>query len=139
MVYGGAGYFDHANDEVVAMAMIETREGLENLEEIVATEGIDGIYVGPNDLCLALDVAPRAESSEAIVQEAIARIVQVCKKAGKSVGVFCSTGDAAAKRAEEGFNFVTPGNDANLLAKAARSEVANARRQRLTEKSTSGY
>lgn len=127
LLYGGADYFAHANDEVIAMAMIETQAGLDNLEEIVATDGIDGIYVGPNDLCLALGVAPVAESAEAVVAEAITRIVKCCRDAGKGVGVFCSSGEAAAMRAGQGFNFITPGNDANLLAKAARTEVAAAR------------
>lgn len=139
LVYGGADYFDHANDEIIAMAMIETREGLDNLEAIVATDGIDGIYVGPNDLCLALGVEPRAESTEPVVQDAIARIVACCREAGKGVGVFCSSGEAAALRTEQGFNFVTPGNDANLLAKAARTEVAAARRNSVTGTSGSGY
>lgn len=140
VLYGGADYFAHANEEMVTMAMIETREGLDNLEAIVATEGLDGIYIGPNDLCLALGVQPNAESSEKVVQDAIARIVACCKNAGKAIGIFCSSGEAAAMRAAQGFNFVTPSNDANLLAKAARTEVAAARGQsNTTGKGGSGY
>ena len=127
LLYGGPDYFGHADDEVVALAMIETVEGLENLDEIVATDGLDGVYVGPNDLCLALGVAPSAESDEPAVRDAISRIVGACRDAGKAVGVFCSSGAAAAMRVEQGFNFVTPGNDANLLGKAVRAEVSAAR------------
>jgi 4-hydroxy-2-oxoheptanedioate aldolase len=127
LLYGGPDYFAHANDEIVALAMIETVEGLENLDAIVATEGLDGIYVGPNDLCLALGVAPSAESEEPAVRDAIRRIVDTCRDAGKAVGVFCSSGAAAAMRVEQGFNFVTPGNDANVLARAMRTEVSDAR------------
>lgn len=140
LLYGGADYFDAANAEVVTMAMIETREGLENLEAIVAVEGLDGIYVGPNDLCLALGVAPRAESQEPVVAEAITRIVAACRAAGKALGIFCSDGAAAAARIEQGFTFVTPGNDANLLGKAARTEIAAARGARPNgTRSGSGY
>ena len=122
-LYGGTDYFPQANDEIIALAMIETVEGLENLDAIVATPGLDGIYVGPNDLCLALGVPPRAESDEQTVKDAIARIVESCRAAGKAAGIFCSSGDGAALRAEQGFNFVTPGNDALLLGRAARQEV----------------
>jgi 4-hydroxy-2-oxoheptanedioate aldolase len=140
ITYGGANYFTHANDEMIAMAMIETVDGLSNLEAIVATEGLDGIYVGPNDLCLALGVAPQAESEAQVVKDAIARIVDVCRAAGKGVGVFCSSGEAAAMRAEEGFNFITPGNDANLLGKVAREQVALARgKSAQAGKKDSGY
>jgi 4-hydroxy-2-oxoheptanedioate aldolase len=130
LLYGGADYFRHADDEIVALAMIETLEGLENVDTIVATEGLDGIYVGPNDLCLALGVAPSAESEEPPVKDAIRRIVDVCRGAGKAVGVFCSSGAAAAMRSEQGFNFVTPGNDASLLGKAMMAEVSAARGKR---------
>lgn len=128
LLYGGPDYFAHANDEIVALAMIETRQGLDNLDAIVATEGIDGIYVGPNDLCLALGVAPRAESDDPKVADAIRRIVESCRSAGKAAGIFCSSGEGAAMRAAQGFNFVTPGNDAVLLAKTMRAEVEIARR-----------
>lgn len=126
-LYGGPDYFSHADAEVVALAMIETVEGLENLDAILEAPGLDGIYVGPNDLCLALGVAPQAESQEPVVQDAIARIVDRCRTMGKAAGIFCSSGEGAAMRAEQGFNFVTPGNDALLLGRAARNEVMIAR------------
>lgn len=139
LLYGGPDYFAKANDEIVALAMIETAEGLENLEAIVATKGLDGIYVGPNDLCLALGVAPNAESEEPVVADAVERIVGACRKAGKVAGIFCSSGVAAARRTEQGFSLVTPGNDANLLGKAAREAVSEARQQRVAAPSKSGY
>ncbi len=141
LLYGGPDYFAHANEEIATLAMIETAEGLENLEAIVATEGLDGIYVGPNDLCLALGKAPRAESDEPEVKEAIARIVAACKAAGKAAGVFCSSGPAAADRIAQGFLMVTPGNDANLLGAAARQAVAAAREKGpgVADRGGSGY
>lgn len=127
MLYGGADYFEEADNEILTFAMIETLEGLKNLDTIVRTEGLDGIYVGPNDLCLALGKAPRAESEEPEVVEATKRIVDACKAAGKLVGIFCSSGEAAASRVAQGFDLVTPGNDANLLSGAARQACAAAR------------
>ena len=58
-LYGGADYATEANTQIACIAMIETAEGLGNLQEIVATPGLDGIYIGPSDLALALDLTPR--------------------------------------------------------------------------------
>lgn len=139
LLYGGPDYFAKADDEIVALAMIETAQGLENLEAIVATHGLDGVYIGPNDLCLALGVAPSAESAEPVVVEAVQRIVGACRRAGKVAGIFCSSGAAAARRAAQGFSLVTPGNDATLLGKAAREAAAAAREQTADTASGSGY
>src|SRR3989442_8925660 len=60
--YGGADYVAHANDEIVVMAMIETKEGLANLDKICATKGLDAVYIGPADLSFALGMAPRGDN-----------------------------------------------------------------------------
>ncbi|MGR3572388.1 HpcH/HpaI aldolase family protein [Brevirhabdus sp.] len=122
-IYGGPDYFDHANDEILTLAMIETAEGLENLETILATEGLNGIFIGPNDLCLALGVRPRSEPEETVVVQAIARILGACRETGKIAGIYCSSGQAAAMRADQGFHLVTPGNDCATLTAAARAQV----------------
>src|ERR1700745_3101973 len=54
LLYGGADYWQHANDEVLVFAMVETREAVKNLDEIVSVEGLDGDYVGPSDLSLSM-------------------------------------------------------------------------------------
>lgn len=129
LLYGGADYLAHANDEILVLAMIETVEGLTNLDAIVATPGLDGVYVGPNDLALALGLAPMAESREAPVVGAIERIRARVVAAGKIAGIFCSGGAGAAQRVSEGFDLVTPGNDAALLRAACAAAVATARGQ----------
>src|SRR5262249_26289822 len=54
LLYGGADYWQHANDEVLVFAMVETREAVKHLDEIVSVEGLDGVYVGPSDLSLSM-------------------------------------------------------------------------------------
>src|SRR2546425_101159 len=56
--YAGADYIAKANDEIVVMAMIETKEGLANLDAICATKGLDAVYIGPADLSFALGLPP---------------------------------------------------------------------------------
>ena len=127
LLYGGADYFGGADAEILKLAMIETREGLGNLEAILAVDGLDGVYVGPNDLCVALGVAPQLESDAPAVKDAIAAIAAATRRAGKIAGIFCATGEAAARRAAQGYGFVTAGNDVLLLGGAARAAVGAAR------------
>lgn len=119
LLYGGADYFAHANAEILVLAMIETAEGLANLDAIVATPGLDGVYIGPNDLCIALGLPPVSESQEPAAVAAVEAIRAACAAAGKWAGIFCSGGAGAAGRVAQGFDLVTPGNDVTLLRGAA--------------------
>jgi 4-hydroxy-2-oxoheptanedioate aldolase len=127
-LYGGPDYFTSANEAVLTLAMIETREGLQNVEAILAVPGLDGIYIGPNDLSLALGYAPRNEPDAVDVVEAIERIRSLTVERGLIAGIFCSDGPAAAKRVAQGFDLVTPGNDAALLRAATAQAASQARR-----------
>lgn len=128
LLYGGADYPMHANQEILVLAMIETREGLDNVAEIVATPGLDGIYLGPNDLALALGQRPVSESDDPVICDAVERIRSEAQSAGKIAGIFCSGGPGAARRIDEGFDLVTPGNDAMLIKGAIAASLAQARR-----------
>src|SRR6266851_3964606 len=64
--YGGSDYIAKANDEIVVMAMIETKEGLANLDAICATPGLDAVYIGPSDLSFALGMAPRGDNPDPV-------------------------------------------------------------------------
>lgn len=123
-LYGGRGYAQEANDEIACIAMIETEEGLANLEEIVTTPGLGGIYVGPADLSLALGLPPAADSEEPRHLEAVAAIVAMCKKHNMPVGIHTTGGAWSRKRLDAGFNFVTLGTDASLMMQAVMSELA---------------
>jgi len=123
LLYGGPDYFQGANDEILVLAMIETRQGLDALDAILAVEGLDGIFVGPNDLALALGKTPKSEPDDQDVRQAIAHICERTRAHGKIPGIFCSTGEAAAQRIAEGFLLVTPGNDVGLLSQAAHRAV----------------
>ena len=64
LIYGGADYAVHANDEMLKFAMIETKESLDKLDEIMSIPGLDGIYIGPADLSLAIGEAPGFDRPE---------------------------------------------------------------------------
>ena len=127
LLYGGADYGQHANDEILKLAMIETREGLENLDAILDTEHLDGIYIGPNDFSLALGGKPSCEPTEPQVVEAIEKVVTATRAKGLICGIFSSNGNAARMRADQGFNFLTPGGDVGHYRDGAGHELAAAR------------
>ena len=127
LLYGGADYPTAANATITVLAMIETVAGLENLDSILAVEGLDGIYVGPNDLALSMGFPPTNESSEPLVSDAIDKALRTTRATGKIAGIFCSDGEAAAMRIGQGFDLVTPGNDAALLKRVMGHAVAASR------------
>lgn len=123
-LYGGADYYPKANDEIVKLAMIETRAGVDALDAILEVEGLDGIFVGPNDLAVAYGKPPVSESDDPEVTAAIAGICTRTRAAGKVAGILCSGPQAALKRVGQGFNLVTCGGDIGLLSAAARNSIA---------------
>lgn len=126
-LYSGRGYAQEANDEIACIAMIETADGLANVEEIVTTPGLGGIYVGPSDLGLSLGLSPNGDTDDPKHLAAVERILAVCKKHKMPIGIHTSTRDYARIRLDAGFNFVTLGTDAALLGQAAAAELAAAR------------
>lgn len=122
----GAGYAAEADDEIVCLAMIETAEAFANLEEIVATPGLDGVYIGPADLTLGLQgrrYAPGFDRREPEMIEAIRTILDAAHKAGKRAGLHTGTAEYAAEAVGWGFDLVTVSNDVRLLAGAAEASV----------------
>lgn len=123
----GADYMSAAAESVVSFVMIETRKGLDNLEEILAVDGIDGVFIGPADLALALGCAPKPDSNEPQVVEAVKKILQATHAAGKRAGIFCGSGAGAHQRIKQGFDFVSCTPDLAMLTDMARRSVKEAR------------
>lgn len=124
------GYGVQANDAVLAFAMIETAEGVENLDEIVATPGLDGLYVGPADLTLGTQkgrLSPGFDRTEEEMVALIRRIADTCNAAGLRAALHCGTPDYAAKAIGWGYHMTTVSGDARLLAAAAAGSVARFR------------
>jgi 4-hydroxy-2-oxoheptanedioate aldolase len=126
----GANYAAEANDEILAFAMIETAQAMENLDAIAATPGLDGIYVGPADLTFSLAqgrLAPGFDREEPEMIEALQTIVAACKRNGIRAALHCGTPDYAATAVSWGFDMTTVGGDSRLLAAAAAASVAKFR------------
>ncbi len=128
-LYGGPDYAERANETVVTMAMIETREALEDLDGILAVPGLDGVFVGPSDLGQALGYGPGMDREEPEMVEAIGRVVGAAREKGLGAGIFTGSTEYAGRMIEAGFNFVNVSSDAGLMAAAA-SDVVAALRER---------
>lgn len=139
LLYGGSDYPQHANDEILTLAMIETRQGLADLDAILDTEGLDGVFIGPNDLSLTLAGSASAESQHPEMLAAIERVIHCCRQQQKIAGIFCTSGAAAAARIAQGFQFVTPANDVMQLGRASREAIALARGNAIPTTGASGY
>jgi 4-hydroxy-2-oxoheptanedioate aldolase len=127
LLYGGSDYVDRFEDEVLVWAMIESATALANVDAILGVEGIDGVYVGPNDLALSLGVSPGASMPGTQVSAALERIVSAAHAAGRVAGAFCADGHVGGWLASLGYDMVTPGNDAGLLRYAASERIAQVR------------
>ena len=125
--YGGADYFKYANDTIVAMAMIETRQAMDNLDDILSVPGLDALYIGPNDLAISLGYAPSGVPTEPVVLDAIRTIAAGGKKHGVVSGIHCGSTAMAKQMIALGFQFVTLLADNAFLAAAAKSAVAEMR------------
>ena len=120
--YGGADYVAHANDEIVLMGMIGTKEGLANLDAICATPGLDCIYIGPADLSFALGLPPRGDNPDPVHMETCDRIRDAAHKHGKKAAMHCASAAFAAGAVKRGFDLV-------MLCSDLASMVAGVRKQ----------
>ena len=130
----GPNYASEANVNMLAFAMIETADGMANLDAIAATPGLDGLYVGPADLTLSLTqgrLAPGFDREEPEMIAALQKIVAACIKHNIRAALHCGTPDYAARAIGWGFDMTTVGGDSRFLAAAAGAAVAGFRK--LTE------
>lgn len=107
----GRDYLLTANDNVMVCVQIESRKAVENVEAIAAVDGVDMLFIGPNDLASSMGHVAFDHASIPEVQDAIARVLAAGLAAGKYVGHFALSADAAAAKVRQGFHFVNCGAD----------------------------
>ena len=138
-IYGGSDYAKHADNEILKLAMIETKEALEKLNEILDTPNLDGIYIGPADLSLSVGEEPgfdKPENSKAYSE--ILRILEAAKKRKLLTGIHNGTPEYAKKMIDKGFNLVTVGSDSRYIASGAKSDLQKLKKTN-KEREIKGY
>jgi 4-hydroxy-2-oxoheptanedioate aldolase len=121
--YGGSDYVAKANDEIVVMAMIETKEGLANLDAICATPGLDAVYIGPADLSFALGLPPRGDNPDPLHMATCDKIRDAAHKAGIKCVMHCASAAFAAGAVKRGFDMVMLTADVACMVAGARAQL----------------
>ncbi len=119
-------YLQRANDEVAIVLQIEHRDAVDNIESIAAVKGIDGLYIGPYDLSASMGKPGAVNDPD--VQEAIGRVETCAREAGIPLGIFVAAPEAAGAYIRRGYQLITVGVDALMLAQAAKRILSDVKR-----------
>jgi 4-hydroxy-2-oxoheptanedioate aldolase len=125
--YGGPDYFANANENTACIPMIETRQAVEQIDDILDVPGIDAVYIGPADLSITLGLRPGMDN-EGEFDEALAKVVDSCRRHGVTPGIHASAA-LAAKRVGSGFQMVTVSGDTGALVSGAQRDLKTVREQ----------
>lgn len=122
-------YFERAQQgEIAVLPMIESREGLQNAQEIMEMDGVSGVFIGPADLRLSLGLGAAMDGTEPEFTEALTKICAVGKKLGKVVGCMGMGEQTAGKRAAEGMDFILSTFDYGSIVSGFAQDIATARK-----------
>jgi 4-hydroxy-2-oxoheptanedioate aldolase len=110
-------YLKNASSEICVLVQVETREALKQIEAIASVDGVDGVFIGPNDLSASFGHIGNWGHPE--VQDAIEDAAKKIKKAGKAAGILTPNEEEAKKFIQWGYTFVAVGADLGLLSKNA--------------------
>ena len=126
--YGAGGqYQDTANEEVLCIPMIETREAMEGMDAILDVPGIDAVYVGPSDLAFSYGLRPALDREEPEIIALLERLVAAAGRRGIHAGIHCGSASYAARAIGMGFRLVTINSDAQLIQVGARAAMKEMR------------
>lgn len=112
---GGANYIKDGVDKVMRIPMIEEKIAVDNADEILSVEGVDGIFIGPGDLSMTMGM----KMTDPEVQGAIEKVFKKAKAARVPVGTVAADGGGARRLAGKGYDFILVSNDTGMLAKTA--------------------
>jgi 2-keto-3-deoxy-L-rhamnonate aldolase RhmA len=121
----GPDYITQANNEILVMLQIETRQAVDCLDEILAVDGYDGCFIGPTDLAVSMGLTPPAKGGCEELEDLIADLARRIQAAGKPVGTVAHSVEQCRKRIKQGFRFMPLFSDLSFM----RQGLAHAREQ----------
>lgn len=122
--YAGSDYWQHANQEVLLLAQVETAEAIANIDEILNVPGLDGVYVGPGDLSLSMGETPSMAPTAPAVLAAMQTVLKKARERNLIAAVHTDGAATAVTRYAEGFQFCSVQTDMRMLMNAAKATVA---------------
>jgi 2-keto-3-deoxy-L-rhamnonate aldolase RhmA len=122
-MFDSRDYFYRANENLLVVLIVETREAANNLEAIAAVPGVDALFLGPFDLCLSLGLDPMKQPHPE-VERITERMLEIGKQARVAIGIHAMSPDQLQKRQLQGFRMISYSTDYMMLADAARAGLA---------------
>jgi 4-hydroxy-2-oxoheptanedioate aldolase len=126
-LYGGRDYIARGDAEVLCIVQVETKESVDNLDEILSVPGVDAAYIGPADLSLSLGLPPASDQDDTGFIDAIDRVLEECKRHNVVPGAHGGNVATARKRLDQGFLMVEICDDAGSLARSAAADLKTVR------------
>lgn len=126
LLYGGPDYFSAYREEILKVALVESALGIENIDEIAATPGLDMVYLGPNDLGISYGAAPSYVPNHPRVEMAMERVVTATRRHDIRAGMHTASREVARRAAEMGFDFLSLGYASKIMRSAAAQVLEDA-------------
>ena len=123
LFYGGADYQKNADREMLCIVMIETAEGIEKMDEIASTPGVDAVYIGPTDLALALGLPPVMDNDDPKHVATVNKILETCRKHKVAAAMHTAGSKYAQRYIDQGFNMVMLLSDRLAMMNYVKAEV----------------
>ena len=123
LYYGGADYQKNADREMLCIAMIETAEGIEKMDEIISTPGLDAVYIGPTDLALSLGLPPVMDNDDPKHVATVNRILEVCRRHNVVAAMHTTSAKYTQHYIDQGFRMVMLINDRVAMSNYVKAEV----------------
>lgn len=124
ILYAGSDYVANANEQIACIPMIETRQAIDNLDDILSVPGVDGIYIGPSDLSFALGLPPRMDNEDPLHVKTVETILEACKRHGVAAGSHTGGPKFSRRFLDKGFQMVTLTSDAQAMGIGIRTQLA---------------
>ena len=126
-LYAGNDYFQHANEEIICLVMIEHIDTIPKLEAIAKTPGIDGFYIGPSDMAVTMGLPPSMDVKDPDHVAACQRVLDIADASGLVAGMHCGSAAEAARRFTMGFKLCPLGNDIGFVSAGANAALRTVR------------
>ena len=138
LIYG-SDYYENANDKIISLAMIETKEAVENIDGILSVKNLTGVYIGPGDMCSSYGLKPQFDVQDDLILSKIKMIAEKTKKYGKIAGIHNGTTQYAKEMVKLGYKFVTVSSDFRSMINHAQSIVNEMKNNEEKKSSNSSY
>ncbi len=138
LIYG-SDYFNKANENVMSFAMIETKQAVENLDEILSVPSLTGIYIGPADMSSSYGMPPKFDVREDPVLSNIKLISAKAKEYGKIAGIHNGSTGYAKEMIDIGYRLVTILSDFRVMSSNSQKIVDEMKSQETGKSESSSY